>query len=519
MTDLQNTKAQLVYRVANNEYERVNPLTLADIVQIEENESATAENIINYINNLMQTKADKSTTLSGYGITDAYTKTEADNKFAQKSTTLSGYGITDAYTKTEVDGKIAELINFRVEVVSVLPQEGQTNVLYLVPKEGVGEDIYNEYVWIVVSNVGHYEFLGTTQVDLSNYYTKSEVDTLLSGKLSNTATGNLSLTILGTASTGTDATNVGIQSAAGWYATSLGRGATASGTASTVIGRTALANQTNSVAIGTAAQSTAIGAIALGAQARNSEDKTFKVALTDKNDNTPAVDESTGLFTLLESNGKIPAGRYNVMVGADGEAGGVTGSVPAPSPSDNTKYLRGDGTWQTVDALPSQAGNSGKFLTTDGTNASWANAGVLPSQTNNQGKVLFTNGTDAEWEKPSFSKKITLTSVGWDGENKQVIRVNGMGIDDIVLVNPKPTIDGVNESTYTSCKVRAIDQQPNLLTFYCDTKPSSDLIVTLGVIRVKEYLSVLLSVDQDDASIETWITETNPDESSSSSSS
>ena len=70
-------------------------------------------------------KADKSTTLSGYGITDAYTKSEADGKFAletslagyatttalngkaNKSTTLSGYGITDAYTKTESDGKYA----------------------------------------------------------------------------------------------------------------------------------------------------------------------------------------------------------------------------------------------------------------------------------------------------------------------------------------------------------------------------------------------------------------------------
>ena len=47
---------------------------------------------------------------------DAYTKSEADNKFAtksevngkaNKSTTLAGYGITDAYTKTEADGKYA----------------------------------------------------------------------------------------------------------------------------------------------------------------------------------------------------------------------------------------------------------------------------------------------------------------------------------------------------------------------------------------------------------------------------
>ena len=56
-------------------------------------------------------KADKATTLAGYGINDAYTKTEADNAItnavsgkADKATTLAGYGITDAYTKTEIDG-------------------------------------------------------------------------------------------------------------------------------------------------------------------------------------------------------------------------------------------------------------------------------------------------------------------------------------------------------------------------------------------------------------------------------
>ena len=62
-------------------------------------------------------KADKSTTLEGYGIEDAYTKTEVDEKIpdvenkADKATTLAGYGIEDAYTKTEVDGKIPNVEN------------------------------------------------------------------------------------------------------------------------------------------------------------------------------------------------------------------------------------------------------------------------------------------------------------------------------------------------------------------------------------------------------------------------
>lgn len=58
---------------------------------------------------------------------DAYTKSEADNKFAtksevngkaNKSTTLAGYGITDAYTKSETDGKYATITNLNTKANS-----------------------------------------------------------------------------------------------------------------------------------------------------------------------------------------------------------------------------------------------------------------------------------------------------------------------------------------------------------------------------------------------------------------
>lgn len=54
----------------------------------------------------------KSTTLAGYGILDAYTKTEADwllSKKANNAITLAGYGIGDAYRKLEVDALVGEL--------------------------------------------------------------------------------------------------------------------------------------------------------------------------------------------------------------------------------------------------------------------------------------------------------------------------------------------------------------------------------------------------------------------------
>lgn len=54
------------------------------------------------------------TTLSGYGITDAYTKAQVDTELSGKAnvaTTLGGYGISDAYTKTEADSRYLRAAN------------------------------------------------------------------------------------------------------------------------------------------------------------------------------------------------------------------------------------------------------------------------------------------------------------------------------------------------------------------------------------------------------------------------
>lgn len=47
--------------------------------------------------------------------------------------------------------------------------------------------------------------------------------------------------------------------------------------------------------------------------------------------------------------------------------------------------------------LPSQTGNNGKYLKTDGTSSSWAAVDALPSQTGNGGKYLTTDGSTASW--------------------------------------------------------------------------------------------------------------------------
>jgi hypothetical protein len=50
---------------------------------------------------------------------------------------------------------------------------------------------------------------------------------------------------------------------------------------------------------------------------------------------------------------------------------------------------------------PSQTSNSGKYLTTNGTNTSWATVDALPSQTGQAGKYLTTDGTVASWDTVS----------------------------------------------------------------------------------------------------------------------
>ncbi|MBQ2175867.1 MAG: hypothetical protein II453_12665 [Alphaproteobacteria bacterium] len=81
----------------------------------------------------------------------------------------------------------------------------------------------------------------------------------------------------------------------------------------------------------------------------------------------------------------------------------VTIAIPNPLPSQtgqSGKFLTTDGTdasWAAVDALPSQTGHSGEFLTTDGTDMNWASVAVLPSQSGQSGKFLTTDGTDPSW--------------------------------------------------------------------------------------------------------------------------
>lgn len=94
---------------------------------------------------------------------------------------IGSIDIENYYTKGEINQKFADIISGKSwVVVAELPARGNSNYIYLVPNGSSGSNAYDEYVWLSFSN--KYEKIGSTAVDLSNYYTKAETDTKLASK-------------------------------------------------------------------------------------------------------------------------------------------------------------------------------------------------------------------------------------------------------------------------------------------------------------------------------------------------
>ena len=106
---------------------------------------------------------------------------------------------TTYQTKADATSEVEDLVNsinalteivntinrFNVQLLAPgesLPDIGTKFVIYLVPENSSTDEdnTYSEYIWIETvedeSTVGRYERIGSTNVNISNYYTKTEVD-------------------------------------------------------------------------------------------------------------------------------------------------------------------------------------------------------------------------------------------------------------------------------------------------------------------------------------------------------
>lgn len=83
------------------------------------------------------------------------------------------YTKSNTYTKTEVDNLIGAIKTISIEVVASLPSTGASNIIYLVSNGGSNPNAYDEYVWVASTN--KFEKIGTTAVDLSGYWSKTDL--------------------------------------------------------------------------------------------------------------------------------------------------------------------------------------------------------------------------------------------------------------------------------------------------------------------------------------------------------
>ena len=83
------------------------------------------------------------------------------------------YNKSNTYSKTEVNNLIGAIKTISIEVVSSLPAAGASNVIYLVPNGGSNPNAHDEYVWVV--STSKFEKIGTTDIDLSGYWSKTEL--------------------------------------------------------------------------------------------------------------------------------------------------------------------------------------------------------------------------------------------------------------------------------------------------------------------------------------------------------
>lgn len=126
---------------------------------VPDSDNSSSGTFMEYVEPAIPTKTSDLTNNSGF-----ITKAVND---------LTNYYLkSETYTKEEVQSLISAINSVTLQKVESLPEMEKSNVIYLVPKSGSGNDIYNEYIFID----GKPEHIGCTQVDLSNYVQEAPKD-------------------------------------------------------------------------------------------------------------------------------------------------------------------------------------------------------------------------------------------------------------------------------------------------------------------------------------------------------
>ena len=232
-----------------------------------------------------------------------------------------------------------------------------------------------------------------------------------SAAASATTAANSVATIAGYATSAANSATAAATSAtsAATSATSSANSATASATSATASATSATASATSASAAATSASSAATSATSAATSATSAAASAASAAavLTGAFDAKGDLLVGTGTntfdqLTVAATNGYVLSVNSATATGLEWTAanpGDITGVTAGTG-------LSGGGTsgavtvsldTSSVYVVPSQTGQSGKYLTTNGTASSWGAVDALPSQAGNAGKFLTTDATTASW--------------------------------------------------------------------------------------------------------------------------
>lgn len=177
--DEQATTKAVVDYVAT-EISKLDAGKLNDRLTAVETKAAANETAIGVINGTGAGSISKALAdAKDYTDTAKATLQDEIDKKATKATTLAGYGIADAYTKDETDTAIQTAVagahHLKRQIVTALPDVSEANedTIYMVGT-GAGSETssYKEYMLVN----GKFELVGDSKVDLTDYATKAYAD-------------------------------------------------------------------------------------------------------------------------------------------------------------------------------------------------------------------------------------------------------------------------------------------------------------------------------------------------------
>ncbi len=392
--------------------------TNSDLPEIDNALSATSANPVEnrVVKQAVDAKADSATTLAGYNISDAYTKSEVDNKISEVVTSMTWKPAVATYTD--------------IATTYPNPQEGwtvvttDTNIAWR----------YSDGAWIEIS--ANTIPLATTSVDgllSSTLFTKlngieagaqvnqNAFDSFKIGSdviVANATTSTLELIEGDNVIITPDTTNDTITIAAANTTYAVETAASGSTVESLVTAgeKHTWNNKQDALEYDVAPASGSTKIVNSG---------TVYTALSDKQDVLEWDTEPTSGSTNAVDSGAVFDALPVEMVGASSEDDGAAGLVPTPTSADRNKFLRGDGTWFDVSGGASVAELSdigdvqitnvqnGQSIKWDSATSKWVNADAGEAYSAgfgiaiNNGEISSTQfvGTQAEWNALSSTQQ------------------------------------------------------------------------------------------------------------------